>query len=359
MKDRPASLDSVAVAHEMAQFTEQLTAGLARLGRAQEPESWATPFEVVYQTGLCRLLYFPAQAPVAATATSAVPLLIVYALVNRPYMLDLQSERSFVRGLLDAGQAVYLIDWVSPCRSDRYVGLEDYILGDIHDCVMWLCDCHQVPVLNLLGVCQGGVFSLCYAALKPERVRNLVLMVTPVDFHTPDNALSRAFQQVDVDRLVAAWGNIPGELLKQVFQGLKPFRLGSEKYIDALGVLHKDATLQNFLRMEQWIGDSPDLAGEAFRQFVRDFFQANGLVRGSVFIGDQPVVLQHVTCPIFNIYGLQDHLVPPDASRALAGLTASTDYTELAFDAGHIGIYVSRKAQSIPPLIGSWLDGRQ
>ncbi|MCB1622547.1 MAG: class III poly(R)-hydroxyalkanoic acid synthase subunit PhaC [Thiothrix sp.] len=351
-----AGLDAGAVAREMVQFTERLAAGLARLGGAQVPEPWATPFKVVYQTSLCRLLYFSARG---AVVPESAPLLIVYALVNRPYMLDLQSGRSFVQGLLDAGQAVYLIDWVSPRRSDRYVGLEDYILGDIHACVAWLCARYQVPALDLLGVCQGGVFSLCYAALKPTAVRNLVLMVTPVDFHTPDNALSHAFRQVDAERLVAAWGNIPGQLLQQAFQGLKPFRLGSEKYLDALNGLQDEAALQNFLHMEQWINDSPDLAGEAFRQFTRDFFQANALVQGQVHIGGQPVVLQHVTCPVLNIYGLQDHLVPPAASRALAGLTGSTDYTELAFDGGHIGIYVSRRARLIPPAIGRWLAARR
>ncbi len=56
-----------------------------------------------------------------------MPLLIVYALVNRPYMVDLQADRRMVRGLLARGEDVYIIDWGYPDRSDRYLTLEDYI----------------------------------------------------------------------------------------------------------------------------------------------------------------------------------------------------------------------------------------
>jgi polyhydroxyalkanoate synthase len=111
--------------------------------------------------------------------------------------------------------------------------------------------------------------------------------------------------------------------------------------------------------MEKWIFDSPDQAGETFRQFIKDFYQKNGFIEGGVEIGGQAVTLKDVTCPILNIYALQDHLVPPDSSRALKGRTGSKDYTELAFPGGHIGIYVSGKAQKeVTPAIGNWLNER-
>ncbi len=63
--------------------------------------------------------------------------------------------------------------------------------------------------------------------------------------------------------------------------------------------------------------------------------------------------------PILNIYAEQDHLVPPDASRALRGLAASDDYSELGFRGGHIGIYVSSRAQrEVPAAIAGWLAER-
>lgn len=113
------------------------------------------------------------------------------------------------------------------------------------------------------------------------------------------------------------------------------------------------------MRMEKWIFDSPDQAGETFRQFIKDFFQQNKLLKGEVQIGDYTIDLKNVTMPVLNVFAEQDHLVPPDASRALKGALGGSDYTELSFKGGHIGIYVSGKAQkTIPPAIGEWLTAR-
>jgi polyhydroxyalkanoate synthase len=66
--------------------------------------------------------------------TAKVPIMIVYALVNRPYMVDLQADRSLVRNLLAQGEDVYLIDWGYPDAADRFLTLEDYINGYIRRC---------------------------------------------------------------------------------------------------------------------------------------------------------------------------------------------------------------------------------
>ena len=124
-------------------------------------------------------------------------------------------------------------------------------------------------------------------------------------------------------------------------------------------VLDDPKKVKNFLRMEKWIFDSPDQAGETFRQFIKDFYQQNALMAGEVEIGDHVVDLANITCPVLNIYAQQDHLVPPDASTPLGGLVGSDDYKELAFPGGHIGIYVSGRAQKeVTPAIGEWLSKR-
>jgi polyhydroxyalkanoate synthase len=138
-----------------------------------------------------------------------------------------------------------------------------------------------------------------------------------------------------------------------------PLRLTVSKYASLADLAGDRTALENFLRMERWIHDSPDQAGTAFREFVRGFFQENRLLKGGLEIGGRPVDPQRITCPILNIYALQDHLVPPAASRALEGLTASRDYSTFEFDGGHIGIYVSRSAQELlPRTIAQWLQSR-
>lgn len=132
-----------------------------------------------------------------------------------------------------------------------------------------------------------------------------------------------------------------------------------QKYLDMINLLDDEKSAKNFLKMEKWIFDSPDQAGEAFRQFVRHFFQENNLIKGQVFIGDDQVDLKKLTMPVLNIYAMQDHLVPPSASTPLKALVGTKDYTEITFSGGHIGIYVSGKAQkTVPPAIGKWLDER-
>jgi polyhydroxyalkanoate synthase len=282
------------------------------------------------------------------------PLLIVYALVNRPYVLDLQPDRSLIRGLLEAGLDVYLLDWGTPDRGDRWATLDEHVCGHVDRAVRHLRAEHGA--VDLLGVCQGGTLALCYAALEPANVRRLVTMVTPVDFHTPENLLAKWARTIDVDRLVETLGNVPGELLNATFLALMPFRLTLAKYVALADDADSPAALETFLRMEQWIFDSPDQPGETFRRFVREFYQRNAFVTGGLELGGRRVDLKRVTMPLFNVYATRDHLVPPSASRPLGRLAGSPAYEELAFPGGHIGIYVSAKARELPGTLAAWLS---
>ncbi|NNE38681.1 MAG: alpha/beta fold hydrolase, partial [Gammaproteobacteria bacterium] len=156
-----------------------------------------------------------------------------------------------------------------------------------------------------------------------------------------------------------ALGNVSGDLLNWSFMMLKPFRLLGQKYMDLVDIVDDETKLKNFMTMENWIFDSPDQAGEAYREFIKQFYQENKLVKAEVKIGSDTVDLGNVTVPILNIYARDDHLVPPDSSRALQGCVESKDYSEMEFPGGHIGIYVSSKAQkTLPPAIADWINKR-
>jgi polyhydroxyalkanoate synthase len=343
------------ITREILEFNHRVSSGLKNLGSVGPIEVGVSPKEAVYREDKLVLYRFRPRV----SKPDAIPLLVVYALVNRPFMTDLQEDRSTIRGLLEQGQDVYLIDWGYPDEADRFLELDDYINRYTRRCVDHICRSHGLPSINLLGICQGGTFSLCFSALHPAKVRNLVTMVTPVDFHTPDNTLSTWVRELDVDLMVDTLGNVPGELLNWSFLSLKPFRLTGQKYLDMADLLDDPTKLKNFLRMEKWIFDSPDQAGETYRQFIKWFFQQNRLIKGNLEIGGKPVSLSQITMPVFNIYATEDHLVPPDASKALKHHVGSGDYQELAFKGGHIGIYVSGRAQKeIPSAIANWLKQR-
>lgn len=340
---------------EALRFSQKFAAGMRTLRDLDEVSFGCTDKEEIYREDKLVLYRFKSDRP----PTAKVPILIVYALVNRPYMVDLQEDRSLVRNLLARGEDVYLIDWGYPDRADRWLTLDDYINGYIDRCVDAVRERHGLPAINLLGICQGGAFSVCYSALHPQKVRNLITMVTPIDFHTDDNMLSHWTRGMDVDLFVDTVGNVPADLMNWCYLTLKPYRLNFQKYVGLADILDNKIELENFLRMEKWIFDSPDLAGEAFRQFIKDFYQANKLVEGGLEIGGREVDPLQVTMPVLNIYAEQDHLVPPSASRPLGGLIGTEDYTELAFKGGHIGIYVSGRAQrEVPGAIHDWLAKR-
>ena len=348
-------LDPQQIREELSLFRRQLEQSCRTLESIDTAAVGTTPREQIFSNDNTRLYYYP---PTTAVSLQT-PVLICYALVNRPYIADLQPDRSLIAELGQRGVPVYLIDWGYPEAADRFLDLEDYIDDYLHSCVDASCQHAGSQQLNLLGICQGGTFSLCYAALYPERVKNLILMVTPVDFHSEGFILSHLAMKLDIDLAVDTYGNIPGVLLNDSYHSLMPMRSGLQKHLNLPNTLGSREQALNFLRMEQWLNDTPDQAGEAFRSFTKQFCQQNLLLKGQVQIGRQRVDLRRIRQPILNVIGRYDHLVPPASSRALKQATASTDYQELEVKAGHIGVFVSRRGiRTVPQGISDWLQTR-
>lgn len=340
-------------AAEMQQRAAELLSSLAGI---RDIDVGTAPKDAVYREDKLTLYRYRSARPVSERGPAVM---ICYAMINRPYMMDLQPDRSLIRRLLELGIDVFLIEWGYPDGSDRYLDLNDYVNRYLLNCANKVCELRGEQQINLVGVCQGGTLSVCFTALHPERVRNLITMVTPVDGQTPDDVLSKWAQKLDVHTLVAASGNVPGDLLNAAFVALMPFRLLSQKYVALLDMVHDRDKLENFLRMEKWIFDSPDQPGAVFEEFIANLYQHNRLIKGEMQIGGRTVDLKSIKQPMFNIYATQDHLVPPAASRCLKQHVGSSDYSELAVDGGHIGIYVSSKAQvGIPTAVAQWLRER-
>jgi polyhydroxyalkanoate synthase len=312
--------------------------------------------ETVWRTGLATLHRYQ---PLPFTRWSASrPVLICYALVNRPYILDLTPESSWVRPLLASGRTVYLIEWGEPTYGE-HVGIGDYVERYLGGCVRFLLKLHSVGALDLIGVCQGGTLSLCYTALHPQQISNLVTLTTPVDFHTADNLLSKWLRGIDLDRL-GSWGPVSGQLLTSVFLALMPFRLTLGKLVMLSERCQHPRALEDFMRIERWAHEGPSQAAPALSQFVKWFYQENRLLRGTLQLAGQRVDLKRIFQPVLNIFALRDHIVPPAASAALQQLIGSSDYCAHPVHTGHIGIYVGRRCQqgAVRRMI-SWLDERR
>jgi polyhydroxyalkanoate synthase len=333
---------------------EKVKKGYDTLASITEVEVGATTKELVFQSEKIKLFKYHRDTP----ATYKTPVLISYALVNRHDMLDLQPDRSFIKNLLGMGLEVYVIDWGYPTRADRFFTMDDYVNWFLNDMVNFVRKDSGEEKITLMGICQGGTLSLIYSALHPDKIKNLVTLVTPVDFSTNDGLLFKWAKDINFDKLVDHYGAIPGDFLNTGFSMLKPMGKIS-KGMSVLDTMQDKAKLENFLRMEKWIADSPDQAGECYRQFMKDLYQKNKLVKGDLVIGGKKVNLKNITMPLLNVYATEDNLVPPAATIPLNDLVGTKDNELYKFSGGHIGVFVGGKSQKeLAPAVGAWLKKR-
>ncbi|MBW2434495.1 MAG: class III poly(R)-hydroxyalkanoic acid synthase subunit PhaC [Deltaproteobacteria bacterium] len=320
-----------------------------------DSEIATTPYEVVHQEDRVRLKHY---IPVTDIKYNT-PLLVVYALINRETMLDLQPGRSVVETLLAHGVDLYMIDWGYPTRKDRFLTIDDHVNGYMDTMVNFIRQKHNLKKINLMGICMGGTFCVIYSALNPGKIKNLITTVTPTNFDTDKGLLHVWMKAVDPDRLTDTFGNISGDVMNFGFLLLNPARLMIDKYVGFFENMDNKKFVENFIRMEKWIFDSPDLPGETFRQFIKDFYQKNLLIQSKLEVGGKRVDLKNISMPLINFYGKYDHLVPPEACELLTGCVGSQDATDVCLETGHIGIYVSSKCQAeFAPRIAAWLAER-
>jgi len=320
-----------------------------------ETEIAQTPYDIVYEEDRVKLKHYQ---PTAAAGLRR-PLLVVYALINRETMLDLQPGRSVVKTFQDLGVDLYMVDWGYPTRKDKFLTIDDHVNGYMDNCVDFIRAKHKVDQINLMGICMGGTFSVIYAALHPEKLKNLVTTVTPTNFDTDQGLLHIWMRAVNADRMVDTFGNLPADFMNFGFLLLNPARLMIDKYVGFLENMDNKEFVENFIRMEKWIFDSPDVPGETFRQFLKDCYQKNLLIQNKMEVGGRRVDLKNITMPLLNFYGKYDHLVPPAACEALTREVGSSDTEDVCLDTGHIGIYVSSKCQrEFAPKIAAWLKER-
>jgi polyhydroxyalkanoate synthase len=344
------------IAEEMDRLQKKILRGIEIMADPTlNTEAGTTPKELVYQEDRMKVFRYTPVKP----KLHSPPVLMVYALVNRQYMLDLQPDRSIVRYLINQGIDVYIIDWGYPMPMDKFITLEDYIEGYLNNAVDEVRAQSGADKLTLAGICQGGTFSAIYSALHPDKIKNLVTIVAPIDFDTDTGLLNVWSRNLDVDKMYDTFGNVPGDFMNVGYLLMNPFRLMLDKYIGFM--LHMDDKdfVNNFIRMEKWIFDSPDQAGTAWRQFLRDCYQKNLLVQNKLQIGDQTVNLKNITMPVLNIFAEYDHLVPPACSRPFTEHIASKDTEIASFPTGHIGIFVSGRSQKeICPRLSEWIIKR-
>ncbi|MDB6124963.1 MAG: Poly(R)-hydroxyalkanoic acid synthase, class PhaC subunit [Pedosphaera sp.] len=311
--------------------------------KSQNIKKGATPSEVVYEEDRLKLRHYLSDAE----PRYKTPLIFVFALVNRPYILDLKEGRSVVSHFVQGGFDTYLIDWGAPTHADRHLTLDDYINGYMENVIDYVRERTGSPQVNVLGYCMGGTMSAMYTALHQEKVKTLMLLAAGIDFAPRDGLLNLWTDPnyFDVDKFIDAYGNCPAEFLQTTFQMLKPVQNLIEKPINFYERAEDDKFVEDYFTMETWLNDNIAVPGEVFRQFVKCLYQKNLLVKGRMPVGKHTVNLKNITCPVLNIMAKGDDLVPCAQSAPFNDLVGSQDRKSIVVPAGHIGLAVGSKAQ--------------
>jgi poly[(R)-3-hydroxyalkanoate] polymerase subunit PhaC len=305
---------------------------------------------IAYEGGKLRLRHYAPVEPAYST-----PILLVYALIKRAFILDLAPGRSVVQSLAQQGFHVYLTDWLAPARGDSWRGLDTYVNEDLANAVRTVQAERGGRQVSIIGYCQGALLGVIYAALHPALVRNLVALAVPLEMSAATTLLPAWLSAQTVELVTALYGNCPA----WVFSALSSARLMArmaEFRTEIGGSENRSAAFDRFLH---WMRSDIPLAGRLFREVVLEVFGRNRLAWGDLSVGGEPVSLKRVTCPLLNVLGRFDELVPPRVGEPLTQLVGSDDKQTVVFPSSHVGMAAGLAAhQELWPAIAQWLANR-
>ena len=290
----------------------------------------------------------------------ATPLLIVYPFINKHYILDLLPEISVVRSLLRSGFDIFATDWGTPSVYDKDLTIGHFVNSYMDRSIDFIREITKTDrvSLGIYGYCWGGNLVLIYAALHPEKVKNVITVATPGDFSLDDTLLSLWTKSMHVDTLLNAFGNVPSVLLNLSFILRNPVDY-SHKYPHFFERPHGLESLLEFFATEAWLNDSPPVIGEIYREFVKYCYQQNSFIKNNMNVDGTIVNLNDVKMPFLNVIAQEDDLVTPSSSAALNDAVGSVDKSTIEFHSGHVGLIIGQRAhKDVWPKVGEWLRER-
>jgi polyhydroxyalkanoate synthase len=320
-----------------------------------------TPKQAVWTLNKAKLYrYIPLTTPIHR---HRVPLLLVFALMNRPYILDLRPGHSFVQFMLEHGYDVYLLDWGSPGTEDKALQFDDYVLEYMPRAIRKMKVVSGSDEFSLLGWCIGAILTTMYAALRPDQgLRNLLLLTAPLDFSDRDAiSFSRWTDEryFNVDQIISAFGNMPAEMIEYGAKALKPVENYIGSYLKLWDNVDNPQVVEAWHAMNTWVTDNIPMAGATFRQLIVDFYRGDKLMKGEMVLRGERVDLSRIRASTLNVIAEEDHITPPCQSEKVLDRVSSHDKELFRIPGGHIGIMAgSRANKQTWPHIEAWLAPR-
>jgi polyhydroxyalkanoate synthase len=322
-----------------------------------EPEVAPTPKELVWTRNKTKLYRYISENP----KKHKIPLLLVYALINKPYVLDLTKGGSLVEYLVNRGFDVYLLDWGEPGYEDRNMKLDDYIMDYMPRAVRKVLRKSNVDEVSVLGYCMGGTMTSIFAALHPELpIRNLIFMTSPFDFeNTGSYGAMLDERYFNIDKVVDTLGVIPPEMIDFGNKMINPVATNYGPFISLYERADNEKFIKSFKLLQKWLNDGIKFPGEAYRQWIRDFYQNNKLIKGEMVIRGKKVNLEKIKANVLNLAGKNDLIAQPHQVEALMNAISSKDKEYRCLPVGHTSITFGSQAVKITyPTIADWLEER-
>jgi polyhydroxyalkanoate synthase len=320
-----------------------------------------TPKEVIWTLNKAKLYrYIPIVAP---EKRHKVPLFLVFAIMNRPHVLDLRPGHSFVEYMVQRGYDVYLLDWGTPGPEDKDLKFDDYVLDYLPRAIRKLQAVSGSHSFNMLGWCLGALISTLYAALRPDDgLKSLVLLTAPLDFtdKTAGGFIRwTSHPGFNADQLVATLGNVPGEMIDYGAKVLKPVENFIGSYLNLWDNIDNPKVIEAWHAMNTWVRDIIPMTGGAYRQLINEFYKENRLMEGTLVLRGERVDLNKLRAPLLNVIAEADHITPPCQSEGVMSRIGSQDKEVFRVRGGHIGIMAGSGAEKTTwPHIESWLAAR-
>lgn len=322
-----------------------------------QPDTGLTPKEVIWRKNKAKLYRFSLPD---AEVKQRVPVFMVYAMINKPYILDLEPGNSFVEYLVREGFDVYMLDWGEAGYEDRRNGFADYLFDYLHKAIDRACAHSGQSQVTMFSYCMGGTIGSMYTALFPERVKNLVVLAAPIDFrHAPLYNKWLDEKSFDVDKLVETYGNVPSQMIDFGNKMLKPLTNFVNPIMHLYSNVNNESFVRNWQLLNKWVNDGTDFPGQAYREWIRDFYQQNKLIKGEIVLRGRRVDLSTICCPVLILTAATDHIAPCSQTRALLELVSSTDKQENHYNVGHVSLVFGGTARKrVYPETTAWLRER-
>ncbi|MGE5422467.1 MAG: alpha/beta fold hydrolase [Ignavibacteriales bacterium] len=322
-----------------------------------KPQTGCSPKDILWRKNKSKLYHYHA----TTERKHKTPVLFLYALINKPYILDILPGMSMVEYLVEQGYDVYLLDWGEYQWEDRNLSYADLVFDHVAQSAQRVAFNAESNEITIIGYCMGGTIATMYTALFNTPVtRNMVYIASPLDF--TDAGVSSIWLRApgfDPDKVADTFKLIPKDFIDMGTRMLNPVNNYLGTYTRLWRMLDDGMSVQSWKVLNKWMNDGVNFPGEAYRQWIKEFYQENKLVKNEIVLRGHRVRLDKIKSNVLAMVGEKDHIVLPNQTMAAMDYLGSEDKTYLEFQVGHGGLVFGGTAKNqVFPAINKWLSDR-